>query len=178
MAKSRCSGCRRRDARIAALERRVADLEARLRTNATNSSVPPSANPPQAPKPVTKEPTGRAPGGRPGHAPCRRVRLPAERVQEVVRHLPATCRRCRAALPVEPGPADPAPTGHQVADLPAIAARITEHQGHTRTCRHCGTRTHAPIPAAVRAHTVGPRLAAVMTYLSGARHDSKRGVED
>jgi transposase len=178
MAKPLCRGCRERDARIAALERRVADLEARLGQNATNSSVPPSANPPAAPKPVTKEPTGRPPGGQPGHVPCQRVRLPADRVHDVVRYVPTHCRRCQAVLPATAGPEDPEPTWHQVAELPAITARITEHQGHARHCPCCGTLTHAPIPAAVRAHALGPRLAAVMAYLSGARHDSKRGVAE
>jgi len=77
MAKPSCPGCRQRDARIAALERQVAelqtlvrDLHARLGSNATNSSVPPSANPPDAPKPVVKQPTGRPPGAQPGHACC------------------------------------------------------------------------------------------------------------
>jgi transposase len=178
MAKLRCPGCRERDARIAALEQRVAELEARLGQNASNSSLPPSANPPAAPKPVVKEPTGRQPGGQPGHAPCQRVRLPAERVHEVIRHVPTTCHRCQAPLPAEPGPEDPEPTWHQVAELPEITARITEHQGHARYCPCCGTLNRVPIPAAVRAHTLGPRLAAVMAYLSGARHDSKRGVEE
>jgi transposase len=178
MSRVTCRGCRERDRRIAALERRVAELEARLGQNATNSSVPPSANPPAAPRPVVKEPTGRPPGGQPGHAPCQRVRLPAERVHEVIRYLPPTCRHCQAALPAEPGPDDPEPTWHQVAELPPLAASITEHQGHSRTCPRCGTLTHAAIPAEVRAHSQGPRLTAVMAYLSGARHDSKRGVEE
>ena len=59
-------------------------LEARLGQNASNSSLPPSANPPDAPKPVVKAPTGRQPGGQPGHPPQPRVRLPAAQVQEVV----------------------------------------------------------------------------------------------
>jgi transposase len=163
---------------VAELEAIVRDLQARLGQNAGNSSMPPSANPPAAPKPVVKEPTGRAPGGQPGHVARQRVRLPAERVQQVIHHRPTHCRRCRHPLPAEPGPHDPPPTWHQVAELPAIAAVVTEHQGHTRTCPHCGTRTHAAIPAEVRARAVGPRLAAAITYLSGARHDSKRGVEE
>lgn len=185
MAKPSCPGCRERDQRIAALERRVAELErlvrqlqSRLGPNATNSSMAPSANPPAAPKPVTKTPTGRTPGAQPGHAPCRRARLPVERVHEVIRHLPTTCRRCQAALPAEPGPDDPEPSWHQVAELPLVTARVSEHQGHARHCPACGTLNHAPVPAAVRAHTVGPRLAAVMAYLAGARHDSKRGVAE
>jgi transposase len=164
--------------RVAELEAIVRDLQAQLRRHAGNSSVPPSANPPAAPKPVVKEPTGRSPGGQPGHAPCVRVRLAADRVQQVIHHLPRVCRRCGHDLPAEPGPHDPPPTWHQVAELPAIAAVVTEHQGPTRTCPHCGTRTHAPIPAEVRAHVCGPRLAAAIAHLSGARHDSKRGVEE
>jgi transposase len=160
------------------LERRVAELEARLGQNATNSSLPPSANPPAAPQPVVKESTGRPPGAQPEHTPCQRLRLPPQRVHPVIRHLPKTCNRCQAALPAQAGPADPPPTWHQVAELPEIAARITEHQGHARFCRRCGTLNHAPVPAEVRAHKLGPRLAAVMAYLSGARHDSKRGVEE
>jgi transposase len=185
MAKPSCPGCRRRDAAIAALQRQVAaleahvrDLEGRLGLNASNSSLPPSANPPAAPKPVVKPPTGRPPGAQPGHAPCQRLRLPPERVRYVVRHVPPECRGCGDLLPAEPGPHDPEPTWHQVAELPEVAAVVTEHQGHARTCPGCGTVTRAPIPAALRAHVVGPRLAAAMAYLSGARHDSKRGVEE
>lgn len=178
MAQKGCPGCRKLQRRVAELEALVRDLQARHGQNATNSSVPPSANPPAAPKPVVKKPTGRQPGGQPGHAPGQRLRLPAERVHEVVRYVPTRCQGCQRALSAEPGPNDPEPTWHQVAELPELTARITEHQGHTRLCPHCGTRHHAPIPAEVRAHTVGPRLAGVMAYCSGARHDSKRGVEE
>src|SRR5207237_18203 len=84
----------------------------------------------------------------------------------------------RHPLPADPGPHDPPPTWHQVAERPAVAAVVTEHQGHTRACPHGGTRTHAAIPAAIRAHGAGPRLTAAITSLSGGRHDSKRGVEE
>src|SRR5215211_1491829 len=142
---STCPGCRMRDSliaslseRLTALEAEVRDLRARLGQNASNSSLPPSANSPDAPKPVVKKGTGNRPGGQAGHAPCTRVRLPADRVQHVVHYVPATCRGCGHALPQEPGPADPAPTWHQVAELPEVAAVITEHQGHARTCPACG----------------------------------------
>src|SRR6266542_4657603 len=140
MAERACPGCRQLQRRVAELEALVRDLHARLGQNATNSSLPPSANPPAAPKPVVKEPTGRTPGAQPGPTPCPRVRLPAERVAAVVRYLQPTGRGCQAPLPAEPGPHDPAPTWHQVAELPAVAARITEHQGPSRTCPHGGTR--------------------------------------
>src|SRR5437763_22261 len=175
MGRASCPGCRALRRRVAELEAIVRDLLAQLGRNAAKSSLPPSANPPAAAKPVVKEPTGRAAGGQPGHAPYQRVRLPAERVGQVIHHRPTHCRRCQHVLPAEPGRYDPPPTWHQVAELPEVAAVVTEHQGHTRTCPQCGTRTHAAIPADVRAHVVGPRLSATIAYLSGGRHDSKRG---
>jgi transposase len=162
MARKDCPGWRTLRRRVAELEALVRDLQARLGQHAGNSSLPPSASPPAAPKPVAKEPSGRSPGAQAGHAHYR----------------PATCRGCGRALAAEPGPHDPEPTWHQVAELPEIAAVVTEHRSYTSTCPHCGARTHAPIPAEVRAHALGPRLTAVMAYLSGARHDSKRGVEE
>jgi transposase len=180
-----CPGCQKLGALVAELHAQIADLraqvrdlEARLGRNASNSSLPPSANPPAAPKPVVKKPTGRASGAQPGHEPHLRRRLPAERLTEVVRQVPAECRACGAALPDKPGPNDPEPSWHQVVELPPLLAHVTEYQGHARTCPDCGVLTHAPIPAAVRRHAVGPRLAAFLAYLRGAHQVSRRGLEE
>jgi transposase len=179
-----CPGCLERDARIAALERRVAELEAlvrdltaRLGANASNSSLPPSANPPQAPKPVVKAPTGKRPGGQPGHPAHLKRRLPPQRLAHTIPFVPRHCDRCHEPLPPHPGPDDPEPTWHQVAELPDIAARVTEYQGHYRTCPGCGARNHAAIPADLKAFSVGPRLAAALAYFAGCHHVSKRGLE-
>jgi transposase len=180
-----CPGCLERDERIAALERRVAELEAlvrdltaRLGTNATNSGTPPSANPPNAPKPVTKKPTGKAPGGQPGHPAHLRRRLPPERINAVVPFVPDRCTRCAAPLPVDPGPEEPPPSWHQVAELPPMAAVVTEYQGHYRTCACCGTVTHAALPQDLKAHSVGPRRSATLAYLAGSHRVSQRGLEE
>lgn len=174
-----------RDARTAELERRVAELEAlvrdltaRLGINASNSSVPPSANPLDAPKPVVKKPTGRKPGGQPGHPPHLKQLLPPERVKDIIPFIPTQCRKCQAALPAQPGPHDPAPTRFQVAELPPIQAEITEYQGHARTCPCCGAVTQAAIPAELRAHGCGPRLTATLAYLTGRHHLPKRAAEE
>src|SRR5574337_177370 len=145
-----CPGCLERDKRIAALERRVAELEAlvrhlldRLGQNASNSGIPPSANPPQAPKPVTKKRTGKKAGAQPGHPPHLRRRLPPERLHKVVPFIPSHCSRCTKPLPKTPSPDDPQPSWHQTAELPKMAARITEYQGHYRTCPCGGLLNHA-----------------------------------
>lgn len=180
-----CPGCLERDKRIAALERRVAELETlvrnlhdRLATNATNSGMPPSANPPQAPKPVTKKRTGKKPGAQPGHPPQLRRRLPPERLHKVVPFVPSHCSRCLEPLPANPGPDDSEPTWHQVAELPKMAARISEYQGHYRTCPCCGLLNHAAIPQDIKTHSIAPRLAATLAYLAGSHHVSKRGLEE
>jgi transposase len=163
---------------MARLEEQVRELKARLDTNSNNSSLPPSANPPNAPKPSAKPPTGRKAGGQPGHEGHARERLPAQRVNVVVPYVPATCEHCQAPLPAEPGPQDPEPTWHQVAELPAVTAIITEYQGHARTCACCGHVTRASIPAEVCAHGFGPKLAAAVVFLSGRCHGSKRLVSE
>ena len=113
-----------------------------------------------------------------GHRGYHRLRLPAHRVNQVVSYVPQTCADCHAPLPADPGPDDPEPTWQQVAELPKLAAVVTEHQAHTRTCPGCGLVNHATIPAEVRAHVIGPRLAATMSYLSGRFHLSKRSVRE
>lgn len=185
MAAPSCPGCLERDARIATLEHRAAelealvrDLQARLGANATNSSVPPSANPPGAPKLPPKKPSGRKTGAQLGHPAHLRRRLPPERVQRVRDFLPRQCQRCHEPLPPLPAPDDPEPTWHQVAELPKLAAFVTEYRGHYRTCPCCGTLNHATIPADLKAHSIGPRLAATLAYFAGRHHLSQRGLEE
>lgn len=173
-----CPGCRERDARIADLERRLAALEARLNANSSNSSTPPSANPPGAPPPVKKKKSKRRRGGQPGHPPHLKQLLPPERVTRTERLVPDVCASCQSLLPREAGPADPPPRRFQTVELPPVTAEVVEYQAHGRTCPCCGEVTQAVIPAAVRAHSVGPRLTATLSYFSGCHGVSKRGVEE
>lgn len=186
------SGWDQRDARIAELEalvaklteqlaaseKRVAELEARLKTNASNSSTPPSANPPGSPPPVKKKKSRRKRGAQPGHAAKLRELVPPEQVTEYKHFVPESCEKCDAKLSSEAGPNDPPPTQFQTVEIPPIVAHVVEYQGHARTCPCCGEVTRAAIPSEIRAHAFGPRLVATLSYLSGCHGMSKRGVEE
>lgn len=174
-----CPGCQQRDARIAELEAKVLELEGTVRDLTDQLKPPsPSRTPPQLPPAPAKKPSGRKPGGQPGHPPQLKRLLPPERVQTVVPLVPKTCSKCQASLPAQAGADDPPPTRHQVAELPRLAAAITEYQGHFRTCPCCGEVNHAAIPAEQRAHSVGPNLTATLAYLAGCHGLSKRGLEE
>jgi transposase len=180
-----CAGCaalreqvRELQATVTQLQQRVCELQARLDQNSSNSNKPPSSDPPWAGKKPVKKPSGRKPGGQIGHQGHYRRRLPPERIDEVIHHIPSHCENCHAPLPKEPRPGDPEPTWHQVAELPLMAAVVTEHQGHGRRCDCCGRITQEPIPPEVLQHVLGPRLSAAMSYLSGRCHDGRRLVKE
>jgi transposase len=175
-----CPGCSERDARIAELERRLSAVEARLKTNSSNSSTPPSANPLGAKPPVTKKKKKkkRRRGGQTGHPAHLKQLLPADQVTRTKVFVPDSCSGCEAPLPREAGPNDPEPKRFQVVELPKIVLDVTEYQAHGRTCLDCGVVTQATIPAEIRAHSVGPALTAILSYFSGCHGVSKRGVEE
>ena len=176
MEQSQCPGCRERDERIAVLEGRVAELEGRL-NDLTKPRVPPRSGA-ALPKGPAKKPSGRPPGGQPGHPPHLKQLLPPERVKDTVVFVPKVCEHCHHTLPKEASPDDPEATRHQVAELPKLAAEITEYQGHARICPYCSKVTRAAIPDEIRAHSVGPRLTAALSYFAGCHGVSKRGIEE
>src|SRR5438105_10966493 len=102
--------------RVAALEQRVADLEARTRLDSTNSSKPPSSDPIGLKRKPPAPPSGKKRGAQSGHRKARRSLVPPEKVRETIHCKPMACRRCGHGLAGD----DPEPLIHQVAELPKI----------------------------------------------------------
>jgi hypothetical protein len=113
--------------RIAQLEQKVNELEARLNRNSRNSSQPRSQDPPQAPK-NRREKSGRHPGGQPGHQDHHRQQAPPGKVDKIVEHRAETCPQWRSLLPPGAGRSVPPLARHQVLELPGIRPVVTEHR--------------------------------------------------
>src|SRR3954468_20554372 len=138
--------------RIAELEQRVGDLEARLKLNSTNSSKPPSSDPIGFKRKPPTPPSGRKRGGQPGHPRTQRRLVPAEKVRTITDCRPTDCRRCGHALVGD----DPTPLVHQVAELPKIEPLVDEYRLHRLGCPQCGTTTCGTLPEGVPRGVSGP----------------------
>jgi len=163
--------------RIAQLEQRVNELEARLNRHSGNSSQPPSQDPPQAPK-NRKEKSGRQPGGQKGHQGNHRELAPPEKVNKIVEHRAETCPHCRSALTQAAARPAPPVERRQVWELPEIQPVITEHRLLAGWCPHCQTWVKPDLPAEVGRSAFGPRLQAWVAILTGRFRQSRRQVVD
>ena len=160
------------------LEARVAELERRLSRSSRNSSLPPSQDPPSAPPRPGGKRSGRGRGGQPGHEGRHRRLLPPEQVDEVVEHWPERCRSCAHVFGA-PERVDAAePWRHQVAELPPIAVRVTEHRLHGVCCPECAARTRAELPREVPRSAFGPRLQAAVVTLAVSNRVSRRDTTE
>ena len=154
----------------------LADELARLREQvgqtSRNSSKPPSSDPAHAPK-RQKKVTGRKPGGQPGHPGVTRALVPQEQVSHVKAPIrPDTCGHCGQAFAETS--TDPTPYRHQVWEIPAVCATVTEYRFETLTCPHCGERTVPAWPAGIPQGMLGPRAQALIGACTGHYHLSKR----
>ncbi len=169
-----------RDQRIAELEAllkaaltRIAELEAMLGLNSTNSSKPPSSDPPSAPK-RPKKGTGRKRGGQRGHKRNKRDLLPPEKVTRTTEVIPDECGGCGRHLRGR----DPEPLRHQVIDMPPMEPEVDEYRLHALTCDDCGMTTRAGLPTGVPIGNFGPRLMALVAMCTSKYRMSKRTVQD
>jgi transposase len=157
---------------IEGLESRIAELEARLNQDSTNSSKPPSSDPIGAKRKPPVPPSKKRRGGQKGHPRRLRALVPPERVASVTDCKPTQCRRCGHPLSGE----DAEPRRHQVAELPPIEPEVREYRLHRLCCPHCAAVTSGALPGGVPRTSFGPRLHAALSVLTGAYRLSKRQV--
>jgi transposase len=146
------------------LRHELADARAKLGTNSTNSSLPPSSDRfhrKRRPPPDTGQPRKKR-GGQFGHRKHQRLLVPPEQVSQIIPRKPTACRRCGRPLTGD----DPNPLRHQVAELPPVVPEIIEYQLHRLICPFCHTSTCGALPAEVKGH-FGPRLEATLALLAG-----------
>jgi len=153
---------------IAEKDKQIADLERQLalrQQNSTMTSKPPASDGLAGGQRVRgrRRKSRRKPGGQPGHPGHSRTLVAADRVDDVVDHVPERCRRCARRLHARDSVE--APRRHQVTDLPPLTAHITEHRCHGRQCPDCGTITMARLPDHVVSQ-FGPQLTALIAYLT------------
>lgn len=146
------------------LEARVVELERRLNRNSRNSSLPPSQDPPSAPARPAGKGSGRKRGGQHGHEGRYRRLLAPERVDEIVEHWPDRCGSCAHEFAAGELVDAEEPSRRQVAELPPIAVRVTEHRLHRVCCSRCAAVTAAEQPAETR-WAFGPRLQRLLERL-------------
>ena len=160
------------------LEARVAELERRLNRSSRNSSLPPSQDPPSAPPRPRGKGSGRKRGGQHGHEGRHRRLLPSDRVDEIVEHWPDRCQSCRQEFVGTERIDVVTPWRRQVAELPPIAVRVTEHRLHAVRCPECAAQTRAELPREVPRSAFGPRLQAAVVTLAVRNRVSRRDTTE
>jgi transposase len=155
----------------AALEQRVAALEAQLaaaKKNSSNSSKPPSSDIVKPPRPGGKS-SRRKRGAQPGHPRHERPPFAPEDITHPFDYCLSHCPDCGGKLM----PAGVEPRVVQQVDLVAKPLEVSEHRGQAGFCRRCQTIHYAEIPAPIRrAGLVGQRLTVLVGFLKGGCHCS------
>jgi transposase len=157
-------------ANCAALERRIAALEAKLaqvQKNSANSSKPPSSDIVKPPRPGGAG--GRKRGGQAGHPRHERPPFAPEEIDERVDYTLSVCPDCGGRTT----PLDLAPRVVQQVEIVRSPIHVSEHRGQACFCARCQKTHYAETPVAIRrAGLVGPRLTALVAFLKGGCHCS------
>jgi transposase len=140
---------------IQQLQAQLADALAKLRTNSTNSSLPPSSDRfhCKRPPPLPPGQPRKKRGAQPGHPQHLRLLVPPDQVRETIPCKPTTCRGCGKSLIGS----DPDPLRHQVAELPVVVPDVVEYQLHRLTCPCCHISTCGTLPPEVKGQCTAPR---------------------
>jgi transposase len=172
-----------REKQIGEREKQIADLERQLalrKRNSTNSSKPPSSDGLAGEQRWRgrRHKSKRKPGGQPGHPGHHRGLVPRPEVSAIEVVLPKHCGRCGRNLPQASNQlsTEGEPRRHQVTEIPALKAHITEYQFPNVVCGHCSQATRAPLPEEIAGH-FGPQLTALIAYWTVVCRLPRRLVE-
>lgn len=156
------------EAAVTQLGVQVAELQAKLDADSSNSSRPPSTDGPQFKRAAPRQLSTRRRGGRKGRPKHNRVVPPPD---EVIDQKPERRRRCDALLDGD----DPEPLVDQVVELPVKLQHVVHHHRHTLARPRRKARTTAAQPPEA-APGFGPRLQAAVAHLSGVGRPGKRPI--
>jgi transposase len=160
---------------IVGLNKKIAKLEARLNTNSSNSSKPPSTDPPwNKPKEKSNSSGIGKKGAQQGHAGVARELLPAEEVNEVIQCKPCDTCVCGGIMVLD----ESDPERKQVFEIPHIRPHITEYQIFSGECSCCGAKMRGELPSEAPSGMLGPNVQATIALLTGKYHLSKRDVQE
>jgi len=172
-----CTNCKRLEARLVALEVRVAELEAenaRLRRDSSNSHKPPSSDIVKPKPPAAPHGKKGKIGGQPGHPRHERAPFGPDEVDQTRLYSLKQCPDCGGAL----RPASQRPRVMQQVELVQKPVVVTEHRALTYWCPHCRKFRQARLPfEATAAGLVGTRLTALVAWLKGSAHCSYRTIQ-
>jgi transposase len=145
---------------------RIAQLEARVSQNSSNSDRPPTSDPPFMTTPSSSTTKG-TPGAKPGHPGHRQALLAPI---EIIEGAPDVCvcgqQEFPATMPYHT---------HQVIELPEIQMAMTHVVLHETHYPRCGRLLKSELPARYR-DGYGPRLTALIGEQSGSQRDSRSTV--
>lgn len=155
----------------------IAELKERLGHDSSNSDKPPSTDGPGSRRRRNKKHrgSGRKPGGQVGHEAHGRQLLPEEKVDEVKPVPPRGCSKCGG--PVEVRQEGPPASRHQVWEVPEVKPHVTEWRLEYGYCAGCQRWTQGELPEGVPAGAFGPRLMALVAYMTGLLRLPKRPVQ-
>lgn len=161
-------------AKIESLENKVAKLEAKKKTNSSNSSKPPSSDPPGNRYPKPKEKSKRKQGAQKGHKSQIRKLLPESEVTNFVACRPNSECTCGGHITINEENYE----RRQQIEIPPIIPEITEYQIFKGNCSRCGEASRGVLPAGTSSGILGPRVLAMCAILTGLYHLSKRQVKE
>lgn len=162
------------DSKLATALARIAELEAKLGMNSSNSSMPPSSDKPwNKPKLRPRIPSGKKRGGQKGHKGHSRALVPEDKLRNINDVYPEQCDNCGSHDLVPDGSE---PVRHQTTDIPKVEPFTDEDRLHACACCNCGAVTRAKLPAGTPQGSFGPMLVALVALLTSVYRVGKRGV--